>query len=89
MIQDPLYHVKISSGDLRLTCKDPHCDHFCDTIIEEDDYIFLGEAIAQIEIDNGWEDGLCDACFTEKEKWELIYERAEMEIKSQREECAR
>jgi hypothetical protein len=93
MNQDQLSNIKVHFADFRLKC----CGEFCDRelqsttdgLADEGEYIYLRDAIEWIESDNGWDSGLCDVCFTEKEKWELIYERAEMEIKSQREECAR
>ena len=89
MDNNPLYHVRLTSADLRLKCCVQNCESECDGIVEEPDYIQLGEVIEQMEIDNGWHNGMCEACYEQHERSEALYEKAHMEYKMMREECVR
>jgi hypothetical protein len=68
MSYDPFYHVRVRSIDLTLWCCGPNCEREVQGIeIYQDGLELLGDVVAQIELDNGWENGMCPECFGEAE----------------------
>lgn len=59
-MRDPLYHIRVMSADILIKCHHTNCEREIVGLHKSDRYEQLGEVIAQIEIDNGWEDGLCE-----------------------------
>ena len=67
-MKDPLYHVRLLEADMLLKCSGINCCEEIVGVFKSDTYEQLGEVIAQIELDNGWENGLCGSCHAEFEQ---------------------
>ena len=66
MSYDPFYHVRVRTADLTLRCCG--CEREIQGVeINQDGLELLGDVVAQIELDNGWENGLCSECFGDAE----------------------
>lgn len=64
-MKEPLYHVRLLEADILLKCS--NCCGEIVGVFKSDTYALLGEVIDQIEIDNGWNNGLCGECYPEFE----------------------
>lgn len=68
MSYDPFYHIRVRTVDMTLRCCGNNCEREIQGVeINDDGLELLGDVVAQIELDNGWEDGLCGECFGEAE----------------------